>query len=135
MFYCGFGLIYCVLPTVLVGLSVFFSMNNLQNTTFGFIYSILQIILYGVTAISGVICDNPPKKFAKYNLQKLIGCSIGIAGMVQALVQLSNYRGAILDVLQIILTWLSIIFLLRIFCDALNRRGLGSIKNKKIIMI
>ena len=98
MFYCGFCLFYCVLPTVLVGLSVFFSMNNLQNTTFGFIYSILEIILYGFTAISGVVCVNPPTKFAKYNLQKLIGCAIGIAGMVQALVQLFNYRGAILHV-------------------------------------
>jgi hypothetical protein len=40
-----------------------------------------------------------------------------------------------MDVIQFFTTWLSIIFLLVIFCDALERRQLGRIKGNKIIIV
>jgi hypothetical protein len=81
MFYCGIGLLYCVLPIGMVWLSILIIMNDLQNTTLGFIYSMVEILLYGITTISGVVCENPSSKVGSFNLQQVIGCADEHPGM------------------------------------------------------
>jgi hypothetical protein len=110
-------------------------MNNLEDSTFGFIYELFEIFLYGITAATGVICVNPPTKTAGINLQKIIGCSIGFIGACISWLQLLKYIGTLSKLLNFLLTWLSIFYLMRMYCDGLDRRRLGRIENGNIIIV
>ncbi len=57
----------------MVWLSILIIMNDLQNTTLCFIYSMVEILLYGITTISGVVSENPPSKVGSFNLEQVIG--------------------------------------------------------------
>ncbi len=59
---------------------------------------------------------------------------MGVVGMIIGFLQLCKVTGAFSHVIQLILTWLSIVYLLKLFCDVLDRRRLGRIVENNLLM-